>query len=418
MARGRRPGRLRLRHRGRACARGATTRCCWRRRRRRPAAWCWSTASTPGCRRRTASTPSARSATRRTRSIRTARGTSSRSTADPWPRWRFRLADGTAVEQELFVPAGTPAVALAWRLVEPQPGVHAAAAAVPLRPRLSRPAPREPGLPPPARARRRAPGLAALSGRARHPVARQRRLHGRADLVPQLPLSRRSGARPRCGRGPRLAGHADLGPVGGRGRLGPGRRGGRAAFRSSPAAARSATVAAWRDSRARRRRHRRRACTAPPTPTSCSASAARRSSPAIRGSPIGAATRSSPCAASAWPAAGSTTRARSCWRGPTASPQGMLPNRFPDHGEAPEFNSVDASLWYVDRRARAARRRRRRRRCRTPRRTRCAPRSRRSSPATPPARATASAATPTACCAPASPACSSPGWTPRSATGW
>jgi predicted glycogen debranching enzyme len=25
----------------------------------------------------------------------------------------------------------------------------------------------------------------------------------------------------------------------------------------------------------------------------------------------------------------------------------MLPNRFADHGEAPEFNSVDASLWYV-----------------------------------------------------------------------
>jgi predicted glycogen debranching enzyme len=27
--------------------------------------------------------------------------------------------------------------------------------------------------------------------------------------------------------------------------------------------------------------------------------------------------------------------------------QGMLPNRFADHGEAPEFNSVDASLWFV-----------------------------------------------------------------------
>jgi len=27
--------------------------------------------------------------------------------------------------------------------------------------------------------------------------------------------------------------------------------------------------------------------------------------------------------------------------------QGMLPNRFPDGGEAPEFNSVDASLWYA-----------------------------------------------------------------------
>jgi predicted glycogen debranching enzyme len=25
----------------------------------------------------------------------------------------------------------------------------------------------------------------------------------------------------------------------------------------------------------------------------------------------------------------------------------MLPNRFPDHGEQPEYNSVDASLWYV-----------------------------------------------------------------------
>ena len=27
--------------------------------------------------------------------------------------------------------------------------------------------------------------------------------------------------------------------------------------------------------------------------------------------------------------------------------QGMLPNRFPDRGVEPEFNSVDASLWYI-----------------------------------------------------------------------
>jgi predicted glycogen debranching enzyme len=33
------------------------------------------------------------------------------------------------------------------------------------------------------------------------------------------------------------------------------------------------------------------------------------------------------------------------WAG--AVSQGMLPNRFPDSGEQPEFNSVDASLWYV-----------------------------------------------------------------------
>jgi predicted glycogen debranching enzyme len=33
------------------------------------------------------------------------------------------------------------------------------------------------------------------------------------------------------------------------------------------------------------------------------------------------------------------------WAG--AVSEGMLPNRFPDRGELPEYNSVDASLWYV-----------------------------------------------------------------------
>jgi predicted glycogen debranching enzyme len=33
------------------------------------------------------------------------------------------------------------------------------------------------------------------------------------------------------------------------------------------------------------------------------------------------------------------------WAG--AVDRGMLPNRFPDSGDAPEFNAVDASLWYV-----------------------------------------------------------------------
>ena len=28
--------------------------------------------------------------------------------------------------------------------------------------------------------------------------------------------------------------------------------------------------------------------------------------------------------------------------------QGMLPNRFPDYGEAPEYNTVDATLWYFE----------------------------------------------------------------------
>ena len=28
--------------------------------------------------------------------------------------------------------------------------------------------------------------------------------------------------------------------------------------------------------------------------------------------------------------------------------QGMIPNRFPDEGEEPEYNTVDATLWYVE----------------------------------------------------------------------
>jgi len=33
------------------------------------------------------------------------------------------------------------------------------------------------------------------------------------------------------------------------------------------------------------------------------------------------------------------------WAG--AVSEGMLPNRFPDHGEAPEYNAVDAALWWI-----------------------------------------------------------------------
>ena len=35
----------------------------------------------------------------------------------PWPAWTFRLPDGTLITQELLVPAGRPAVALRWRAV-------------------------------------------------------------------------------------------------------------------------------------------------------------------------------------------------------------------------------------------------------------------------------------------------------------
>jgi predicted glycogen debranching enzyme len=53
-------------------------------------------------------------------------------TDEPWPRWSYRVEDGTVVEQELFVPKGLPLVALTWRLVGAQ---HAATLTV--RPFLS-----------------------------------------------------------------------------------------------------------------------------------------------------------------------------------------------------------------------------------------------------------------------------------------
>ena len=38
-------------------------------------------------------------------------------TPDPWPKWTFELEDGTRIEHELFVPRGLPLVVLSWRLV-------------------------------------------------------------------------------------------------------------------------------------------------------------------------------------------------------------------------------------------------------------------------------------------------------------
>ncbi|MEO7274659.1 MAG: glycogen debranching enzyme N-terminal domain-containing protein, partial [Vicinamibacterales bacterium] len=43
---------------------------------------------------------------------------------DPWPRWIFRLDDGTVVEQELLVEPGSALTVLSWRLRDPRPGVR------------------------------------------------------------------------------------------------------------------------------------------------------------------------------------------------------------------------------------------------------------------------------------------------------
>ena len=247
------------------------------------------------------------------------------------------------------MPAGRAAVALAWRLREPRAGRDAARAPVPLRPRLPRPAPREPGL----SLRRRAAAASACAG-ARTPACRAvvslrrtARYAHEPELVPQLPLRRGAGARPRLRRGPRLARRAAAGiwRAGEAVWILAAER--HAARRAAPASAAPQLCRRLRDAEQRAPPASRRRLHRAADAYIVRRGAARRSSPAIRGSPTGGATRSSPCAACASPPAGSTTRATSCSQWAGAVSEGMLPNRFPDHGDAPEFNSVDASLWYV-----------------------------------------------------------------------
>jgi predicted glycogen debranching enzyme len=51
---------------------------------------------------------------------------------EPWPRWTFQLEDGTSLEQEILVPRGAGAAAVTWRLSEMRAGVTLA-----VRPLLS-----------------------------------------------------------------------------------------------------------------------------------------------------------------------------------------------------------------------------------------------------------------------------------------
>ena len=43
---------------------------------------------------------------------------------DPWPRWIYRLDDGTVVEHEVLVEPGSALTVLSWRLHDPRPGVR------------------------------------------------------------------------------------------------------------------------------------------------------------------------------------------------------------------------------------------------------------------------------------------------------
>jgi predicted glycogen debranching enzyme len=54
--------------------------------------------------------------------------------AEPWPTWRLRLEDGTEVVQEIFVPHGVPAAVVTWRLLRSGGGPRSV---LTMRPHLS-----------------------------------------------------------------------------------------------------------------------------------------------------------------------------------------------------------------------------------------------------------------------------------------
>ena len=271
---------------------------------------------------------------------------------EPWPRWLYLLENGIRVEQELFVPHGQPTVAMRWRVLDPVAGGRDGAEPIWLSVRP------------------------LVSGRDYHALHHENpafrfdavtngqrvswySYHG----VPSVTVT--SNAEYRHGpmwyrnflyqqeveRG--LDATEDLASSGEfRWNLSAGDAVwivSAAGLADSPAATGDA-VEVFRGLRAREKR--RRAQFAAPLERAADAYVVRRGAGrtiiagypwftdwgrdtfiAMRGLVI---------------ATGRLDVAREillAWAGTVS--EGMLPNRFPDHGDAPEFNSVDASLWYV-----------------------------------------------------------------------
>ena len=206
MARSRWPRRVRVRHRP-ASARAATTRCCSPRPRRRPVAWCWSTESRRG-----------RDAGRslRARAQRYAPdvvhpdggGAIVEFASEPWPTWTFRARtapqSSTSVachERGHVIAALAPARAAGPAAADGAPAALGA--------RLSRPASREPGASTSAPRSpapclwRPYPGVPAISAH------RRRQLRHEPEWYRDF-HTRRTRARARRRRGPRLARRVDL----------------------------------------------------------------------------------------------------------------------------------------------------------------------------------------------------------------
>ncbi len=267
-------------------------------------------------------------------------------TTEPWPTWVFRCADGTRVQQEIFARHGCPLVAISWRLLAPRPGVTLC-----VRPFLSgrdyhalhheNPALRfEPSHDNGCLVWRTYDGVPQVTSCAnseyRHEPHWYRNFHYEQERERGLDHVEDLGA-------PGVL-RFDLSAREAAWLIGAGSEGQQAIPNTSDAA-RSLTAL-------RSAERKRRAQFASPLHRSADTYLVRRGDGktivagypwftdwgrdtfiALRGLCL---------------ATGRFDDARAIlleWS--EAVSEGMLPNRFPDHGETPEYNAVDASLWYV-----------------------------------------------------------------------
>ncbi|HVM94904.1 MAG TPA: glycogen debranching enzyme N-terminal domain-containing protein, partial [Candidatus Acidoferrales bacterium] len=264
---------------------------------------------------------------------------------EPWPCWTFRLPDGTRIKQEIVVEHGTAVTSVTWRLMEPRDGVRLS-----LRPFLSgrdyhalhheNPAFRfdaEVG-----RGRvtwhpyEQLPGIVSLfNGQYEHSPDWYRNFQYDEERARGLDFVE------------------DLATPGVlRWSLSDGEAVWLLAADGSESALRGRGTAIGYAKQLRRRENQRRNTFASPLHRAADAYVVRRQQGktivagypwftdwgrdtfiALRGICL---------------AAGRLDTAREIlleWAGTVS--EGMLPNRFPDSGDAPEFNAVDASLWYI-----------------------------------------------------------------------
>ncbi|HTO53618.1 MAG TPA: amylo-alpha-1,6-glucosidase [Myxococcota bacterium] len=262
---------------------------------------------------------------------------------EPWPRWRFELPGGLAIEQEILCERGVPRTLLSWRLLQPAAGVtlqvrpllsgrdyHALHHENPVfdfAPRVSEPErlvfQPYPGVPP-IEFRHNAVYAHEPSWYRNFSYSQElaRGLDANEDL-----------ASPGSLRFDLSAGSAYL-------------------FLAVPDGRASRGSTRARAERLQRAEAERRAKLGPPLQRAAEQYLVRRASGAtiVAGYPWftdwGRDTFIALRGLCLAGGRGSEAGAILCqWA--EAISEGMLPNRFPDAGESPEYNAVDASLWYV-----------------------------------------------------------------------